>query len=246
MLSGQGWTAIAGCRQFFYARYVDWFITMPLIILTLGLVAGQDFVTLAAVVGADSEFPCLRSGILVCGVWGCGSGDKGGGEKSQRQQQQQQGSVAEWRGLGGGIRTAAAVCFETASFHSRSSSHQDSGLSEGNVGSGGFYEGMTSVFFVGREIDGGLKCAVLMIVALYMGAVSVVTTVKWFWFLFAIVSPSHNLPRRFVFCSNDFVRGRSGFRWVPRSRARFDRLFPNSESVRSMSHAHRVEHRQKD
>jgi len=24
MLSGQGWTAIAGCRQFFYARYVDW------------------------------------------------------------------------------------------------------------------------------------------------------------------------------------------------------------------------------
>ena len=56
MLSGQGWTAIAGCRQFFYARYVDWMITTSLIILDLGLVAGQDFVTIAAVVGADSKF----------------------------------------------------------------------------------------------------------------------------------------------------------------------------------------------
>jgi len=53
MLSGQGWTAIAGCRQFFYARYVDWMITTALLILDLGLVAGQDFVTIAAVIGAD-------------------------------------------------------------------------------------------------------------------------------------------------------------------------------------------------
>ena len=53
MLSGQGWTAIAGCRQFFYARYVDWTITTALLILDLGLVAGQDFVTIAAVIGAD-------------------------------------------------------------------------------------------------------------------------------------------------------------------------------------------------
>lgn len=55
MLSGQGWTAIAGCRQFFYARYVDWMITTALLILDLGLVAGQDFVTIAAVIGADSK-----------------------------------------------------------------------------------------------------------------------------------------------------------------------------------------------
>jgi len=54
MLSGQGWTAIAGCRQFFYARYIDWAITTPLLILDLGLVAGQDYVTIAAVCGADS------------------------------------------------------------------------------------------------------------------------------------------------------------------------------------------------
>ena len=61
MLSGQGWTAIAGCRQFFYARYVDWMITTPLLILDLGLVAGQDYVTIAAVIGADSEYLCLYS-----------------------------------------------------------------------------------------------------------------------------------------------------------------------------------------
>ena len=36
MLSGQGWTAISGCRQFFYAHYVDWLLTTPLIILNLG------------------------------------------------------------------------------------------------------------------------------------------------------------------------------------------------------------------
>lgn len=56
MLSGQGWTAIAGCRQFFYVRYVDWMITTALLILDLGLVAGQDMVTIAAVIGADSKF----------------------------------------------------------------------------------------------------------------------------------------------------------------------------------------------
>ena len=53
MLSGQGWTAIAGCRQFFYARYADSAITMPLIILQLGLVAGADGAQIAASIGAD-------------------------------------------------------------------------------------------------------------------------------------------------------------------------------------------------
>lgn len=55
MLSGQGWTAIAGCRQFFYARYVDMAITEPLIILNLGLIAGADGALIAAVIGADGE-----------------------------------------------------------------------------------------------------------------------------------------------------------------------------------------------
>jgi hypothetical protein len=69
MLSGQGWTAIAGCRQFFYARYVDWMITTALLILDLGLVAGQDFVTIAAVIGADRESPCSPCCLPAAPFW---------------------------------------------------------------------------------------------------------------------------------------------------------------------------------
>lgn len=62
MLSGQGWTAIAGCRQFFYARYVDWSITTPLLLLDLGLIAGADGALIAAVIGADRKFcSCVRA-----------------------------------------------------------------------------------------------------------------------------------------------------------------------------------------
>uniref|UniRef100_A0A7S0TWV5 Rhodopsin n=2 Tax=Hemiselmis andersenii TaxID=464988 RepID=A0A7S0TWV5_HEMAN len=42
MLSGQGWTAIAGCRQFFYAHYADWAVTFVLTTILLGLVAGAE------------------------------------------------------------------------------------------------------------------------------------------------------------------------------------------------------------
>ena len=56
MLSGQGWTAIAGCRQFFYARYADYAITMPLIVLQLGIVSGADQSQIAATIGAEGEF----------------------------------------------------------------------------------------------------------------------------------------------------------------------------------------------
>ena len=42
-----------GCRQFFYVRYLDWAITTPLLILNLGLLAGEDMVLVAAVMGAD-------------------------------------------------------------------------------------------------------------------------------------------------------------------------------------------------
>lgn len=55
MLSGQGWTAVAGCRQFFYARYVDWSVTTPLLLLDLGLIAGADGALIAAVIGADCK-----------------------------------------------------------------------------------------------------------------------------------------------------------------------------------------------
>nr|AHH02156.1 protein 102 [synthetic construct] len=63
MLSGQGWTAISGCRQFFYARYVDWVLTTPLTILVLGLVAGVELEVIAAVAGADVL-------MIVCGYMG--------------------------------------------------------------------------------------------------------------------------------------------------------------------------------
>ena len=56
MLSGQGWTAVAGCRQFFYVRYVDYAITLPLIILQLGLIAGAETSIIAATIGAESEY----------------------------------------------------------------------------------------------------------------------------------------------------------------------------------------------
>lgn len=42
-----------GCRQFFYVRYIDWGVTLPLLILALGMLAGQDLVTVAAVAGAS-------------------------------------------------------------------------------------------------------------------------------------------------------------------------------------------------
>ena len=65
MLSGQGWTAIAGCRQFFYARYVDWSITTPLLLLDLGLIAGADGALIAAAIGADCKL-ILRIVLASC------------------------------------------------------------------------------------------------------------------------------------------------------------------------------------
>jgi bacteriorhodopsin len=53
MLSGQGWLITPNCRQLFYVRYVDWFVTTPLIMLDLGLIVGADVGLLAAVMGAD-------------------------------------------------------------------------------------------------------------------------------------------------------------------------------------------------
>lgn len=33
MLSGQGWLATTGCRQFFYARYMDYAVTTSITVL---------------------------------------------------------------------------------------------------------------------------------------------------------------------------------------------------------------------
>jgi bacteriorhodopsin len=59
MLSGQGWTAIAGCRQFFYARYFDWAVTCSLIVLNLGLIAGADAASIAATMAAEGDISVL-------------------------------------------------------------------------------------------------------------------------------------------------------------------------------------------
>lgn len=53
MLSGQGWTAVAGCRQFFYARYLDLLVSGSLIVLNLGLISGTEAPTIAAAMGAQ-------------------------------------------------------------------------------------------------------------------------------------------------------------------------------------------------
>ena len=55
MLSGQGWTAIAGCRQFFYARYADWLVTTTLIVILLGQVAQAGNDVIFGACGANGE-----------------------------------------------------------------------------------------------------------------------------------------------------------------------------------------------
>ena len=57
MLSGQGWTAVSGCRQFFYARYLDWMITFPLITILLGQIAGCEWTVIFGAIGAQRAFP---------------------------------------------------------------------------------------------------------------------------------------------------------------------------------------------
>mmetsp|Transcript_43264 Transcript_43264/g.67771 ORF Transcript_43264/g.67771 Transcript_43264/m.67771 type:complete len:287 (-) Transcript_43264:329-1189(-) len=52
MLSGQGWLITPNCRQLFYVRYADWFVTTPLILMILGLIVNVDKATLLAVMGS--------------------------------------------------------------------------------------------------------------------------------------------------------------------------------------------------
>lgn len=42
MLTAEGITIIRGCREEFYVRYIDWFFTMPLIVLVLCMIANID------------------------------------------------------------------------------------------------------------------------------------------------------------------------------------------------------------
>jgi bacteriorhodopsin len=61
MLSGQGWTAVDNCRQFFYARYIDWLITFPLITTLLGFIAGSEWSVILGAIGAQCKYPLSLS-----------------------------------------------------------------------------------------------------------------------------------------------------------------------------------------
>jgi bacteriorhodopsin len=52
MLSGEGWIAITGCRQFFYARYAESLITFPLVTVLLGAISGSSADSIASAIGA--------------------------------------------------------------------------------------------------------------------------------------------------------------------------------------------------
>jgi bacteriorhodopsin len=63
MASGGGWVIAPDCRQLFVARYLDWAITTPLILIDLGVVAG---VSKWDILGL-----CLSDVLMVaCGAFG--------------------------------------------------------------------------------------------------------------------------------------------------------------------------------
>jgi len=72
MASGGGWVIAPDCRQLFVARYADWLITTPLLLLDLGLVAGVGKWDIMALCLSDGEHNfhgirfCKAAGHLEC------------------------------------------------------------------------------------------------------------------------------------------------------------------------------------
>jgi bacteriorhodopsin len=54
MASGGGWVIAPDCRQLFVARYMDWLITTPLLLIDLGIVAGVSRWDIMALCLSDS------------------------------------------------------------------------------------------------------------------------------------------------------------------------------------------------
>jgi len=54
MLTAEGITIIRGCREEFYVRYIDWFFTMPLIVLVLCQIANIDMFDTYCAMGATA------------------------------------------------------------------------------------------------------------------------------------------------------------------------------------------------
>jgi len=63
MASGGGWVIAPDCRQLFVARYLDWAITTPLILIDLGVVAGVSKWDILALVLSDVL-------MVACGAFG--------------------------------------------------------------------------------------------------------------------------------------------------------------------------------
>ena len=57
MASGGGWVIAPDCRQLFVARYMDWLITTPLLLIDLGIVAGVSRWDIMALVLSDGSCP---------------------------------------------------------------------------------------------------------------------------------------------------------------------------------------------
>ena len=63
MASGGGWVIAPDCRQLFVARYMDWLITTPLLLIDLGIVAGVSRWDIMALVLSDVL-------MIACGAFG--------------------------------------------------------------------------------------------------------------------------------------------------------------------------------
>lgn len=60
MASGGGWVIAPDCRQLFVARYLDWLITTPLLLIDLGIVAGVSRWDIMALCLSDSAYPSFE------------------------------------------------------------------------------------------------------------------------------------------------------------------------------------------
>lgn len=61
MASGGGWVIAPDCRQLFVARYLDWLITTPLLLIDLGIVAGVSRWDIMALCLSDSACPSFEN-----------------------------------------------------------------------------------------------------------------------------------------------------------------------------------------
>ena len=65
MRSEQGWLISLHCRQFFYSRFIDAAITVPLAVLALGLLVRVDSLTIIVTMAIAALSPvCLYMGTL--------------------------------------------------------------------------------------------------------------------------------------------------------------------------------------